>query len=419
MHRKRGNNMANCDMTPAQMYLYIDTYNHSIWDRVVRGDSFDDLIADSNIKAIATDRNGQLILDSYNTSRPFFTSYLSNDMIDYNALWHIMKNSDLLLSCPAFRNTVKKIQKESFSAFMVNMAESTGKSYEDLYTDFDTVATPYYENHKSRELNTLDIEYRKNILADYKKKIEVFFDEHHLFMNTIPTTLDDYANSTGKQNVYTVSLLDLIQDRERFTLNYVADLISPIDPESDDGMGILFSKLWADIKSKKVNEYAKTFQNWIDTYKNDLLQYKTLEFPFRIEQTAKTITTPAPAKMDYVPHTVEFNKSYAQPKNYKLSHTMKKLFCKYYISEKYKVYTNIVKNGNLIFTDYNYGSLIALSIFLHLGIPSSQLDSFMALFGLGFAVGPKSIYPDSSLQEVYLKYLINNGVSYQVISSIL
>lgn len=411
--------MANCDMTPAQMYLYIDTYNHSIWDRVVCGDSFDDLIADFNNTGIANNSTGQLILDSYNTGRPSFISYHSDDMIDYNALWHIMKNSDLLLSYPAFRNTVKAVHKNSFSAFMVNMMEATGKSYEDLYTDFDTVATPYYENHKSRELNALDIEYRKNILADYKKKIEVFFNEHCLFMDTVPTTLDDYANSTGKQNVYTVSLLDLIQDRERFTLNYVADLISPIDPESDDGMGILFSKLWADIKSKKVNEYAETFHDWIDTYKNDLLQYKSLEFPFRIEQTAKTIATPAPAEMDYVAHTVEFNKSYAQPKKYKLSHTMKKLFNNKYISEKYKLYISIIKNNNLTFTDYNYGSLIALSIFLHLGIPSSQLDSFMALFGLGFGVGPKSIYPDSPLQEVYLKYLINNGVSYQVISSIL
>ena len=66
--------MMNCDMTPAQIYLYIDNYYSELWDRVLAGNQFDDLIENFIATGITETETGQFILDSYQSSIPFFTS---------------------------------------------------------------------------------------------------------------------------------------------------------------------------------------------------------------------------------------------------------------------------------------------------------------------------------------------------------
>lgn len=402
--------MMNCDMTPAQIYLYIDNYYSELWDRVLTGSQFDDLIENFSATGIAETEVGQIILNSYQDSLPFFTFSNSAYKVNFNALWHIIKNSDLLLCSPYVRNMVQTIHQNSFSAFMVNMAQATNKSFDELYTDFDDVFTDYPEYRKNRKLDKFDIEFRRRITNDYKRKIQSFFSDYQHFMENQPLSLNGYSNTNGESTIYSTPLLNLIQDRERFSLSYTADLIEKAEDES------LFSSLLSELSATDICNYSSVFENWIVANKETLTKYEHLDFPFRIEQTAKSISIPAPAEMNHAAYTIDHKKVYAQPKEEKLSVIISALSAKYSYGLMEK-YNQLIRNYNLSFEDFNYASLIALAIFLYLGLPSRQLTSFMALFGLGFGVGPKYICPNSQYQEVYLKYLIDNGVSYQVLLS--
>ena len=404
--------MMNCDMTPAQIYLYIDNYYSELWDRVLADSHFNDLVENFSATGIAETEMGQIILNSYQDSLPFFTFSSSAYNVNFNALWHIIENSDLLLCSPYVRNIVQTIHQNSFSAFMVNMAQATNKSFDDLYTDFGDVFTDYPEYRKNRKLDEFDIEFRRRIANDYKNKIQSLFADYEHFMEKHLLSLNGYSNKNNQPTIYNTKLLDLIQDRERFSLSYTADLIEKSENES------LFSSLLAQLSGADISNYSAIFENWIAANKETLTKYEHLDFPFRIEQTAKSISMPAPAEMNHAAYTIDHKKVYAQPKEEKLSVIISDLSAKYSYG-LIKAYNNLIRNYNLSFEDYNYACLIALAIFLYLGLPSKQVSSFMALFGLGFGVGPKYICPNSQYQEVYLKYLIDNGVSYQVLLSIL
>ncbi len=404
--------MSFCEMTPSQIYLYLNTYNNSIWNRIINGQNFDDLVNDFQNTGIATDKIGQMIMDSYQNSIPYFISSDLESKIDYNAFWHLIKDNDLFLACPKFRNTVQSINKEHFYAFMASMAHKTQKSYQDLYVDFAPVSTDYPENQKNRELTDLDIEYRTHIIADYKKNIDTLFADYTAFMNEHPFSIKDYSKGIS---VYNTPLLNIIKERERFTLTYTADLISSKHSNNSDE---IFSTLLLELGKTTTKNYTTVFNSWITTYKKDIVKYSKLDFPFRIEQTASTITTQKPADMNYAAYTVDKNKRYAQSFETKLHYFIRNLSKKHSDSLIDK-YNAIIKTSDYVFDDYNYGSLIALLIFLYLGLPSKQLQSFMALFGIAFGIGPKTICSSSQIQEVYLKHLIENGVSYQAIMNIL
>jgi len=404
--------MAFCEMTPAEMYFYIDSYNNSIWDRIINEQNFDDLVEDFKDTGIAANEIGQIIIDSYQNSIPYFIPSDSETNIDYNAFWHLIKENDLFLSCPQFRNTVQSVNKEHFRAFMANMAQKSKKSYQDLYTDFATVYTDYPDNQKNRELTALDIEYRTNIIADYKKDIDTLFAEHTAFMSEQPLSIDAYSKGTS---IYSTPLLHLIQKRERFSLTYTADLISS---EQSHETGEMFSTLLSELNKTKPKNYATIFNDWIAKHKATIMKYTYLDFPFRIEQTARTIATPKPADMNYAAYTIDKNKSYAQSLDTKLHYFMR-ILSKKHSDSLIDKYNAIIRTSDYMFYDYNYGSLVALLIFLYLGLPAQQLQTFMALFGLAFGVGPKNICSSSQIQEVYIKYLIDNGVSYQAIMNII
>ena len=404
--------MINCDMTPAQIYLYIDNYYSELWDRVLTGSQFDDLVENFSATGITETEVGQIILNSYQNSLPFFTFSNSAYNVNFNALWHIIENSDLLLCSPYGRNMVQTIHQNSFSVFMVNMAQATNKSFDELYADFDDVFTDYPEYRKNRKLDEFDIEFRRRITNDYKNKIQSLFADYEHFMEKQPLSLNSYSNKNNQPTIYTTKLLDLIQDRERFSISYTADLIEQSENVS------LFSSLLAQLSGTDIGNYSAVFENWIATNKETLTKYEHLDFPFRIEQTAKSISIPAPAEMNHAAYTIDHKKVYAQPKEEKLSVIFSALSAKYSYGLMEK-YNQLIRNYYFSFEDYNYASLIALAIFLYLGLPSRQLTSFMALFGLGFGVGPKPLCQYSKYQEVYIKYLIDNGVSYQVLLSIL
>lgn len=402
----------NCDMTPAQIYLYIDNYYSELWDRILTGSQFDDLVENFSETEIAETEMGQIILNSYQNSQPFFTFSNSAYNVNFNALWHIIENSALLLCSPYVRNMIQAIHQNCFSAFMVNMVQATNKSFDDLYSDFDDVFTDYPEYRKNRKLDEFDIAFRRRITSDYKSKIQSLFADYEYFMEKQPISLTGYSNRNNQPTIYNTKLLDLIQDRERFSLSYTADLIEKSENES------LFSSLLTQLSGADIGNYSSVFENWISANKETLTKYEHLDFPFRIEQTAKSISIPAPAEMNHAAYTIDHKKVYAQPKQEKLSVIISDLSAKYSYGLMEK-YNQLIRNYNLSFEDYNYASLIALAIFLYLGLPARQLTSFMALFGLGFGVGPKHICPYSKYQEVYIKYLIDNGVSYQVLLSIL
>ena len=402
--------MINCDMTPAEIYLYIDNYYSELWDRVLTGSQFDDLVENFSATGITETEVGQIILNSYQNSLPFFTFSNSAYNLNFNALWHIIENSDLLLCSSYVRNMVQTIHQNSFSAFMVNMAQATNKSFDELYTDFDDVFTDYPEYRKNRKLDKFDIEFRRRITNDYKNKIQSLIADYEHFMQKQPLSLNGYSNKNNQPTIYTTKLLDLIQDRERFSISYTADLIEKSENVS------LFSSLLAQLSGTDIGNYSTVFENWIAANKETLTKYEHLDFPFRIEQTAKSISIPAPSEMNHAAYTIDHKKVYAQPKEEKLSVIISDLSAKYSYG-LIKAYNNLIRNYNLSFEDYNYASLIVLAVFLYLGLPARQLSSFMALFGLCFGVGPKYICPNSQYQEVYLKYLIDNGVSYQVLLS--
>lgn len=237
-------------MTPAQIYLYIDNYYSELWDRILADSHFDDLVENFSATGIAETEMGQIILNSHQNSLPFFTFSNSAYNVNFNALWHIIENSDLLLCSSYVRNMVQTIHQNSFSAFMVNMAQATNKSFDELYTDFDDVFTHYPEYRKNRKLDKFDIEFRRRITNDYKNKIQSLFVDYEHFMQKQPLSQNDYSNRNNQPTIYNTTLLDLIQDRERFSISYIADLIEKSENES------LFSSLLAQLSGTDIGNYS-------------------------------------------------------------------------------------------------------------------------------------------------------------------
>lgn len=378
--------MNKLDLTsPQQILRYLENYNNEVLERVNHGEELWDLISNFENSGIAKDKLGKKIIQFYHF---FDTNFYFNGKSDCNVFKNIAKN-EYLLTDKTFRKTVHQIKADrdlDFTAFMI-----ANKLIENMY--------PGENKEKSYPVKSKELVFRKNKIQEYDKLVKQMYkiasdveedrekEVSKLFsFSDKNTTIWSTGEQSNNQNVatnifkidakkYYQGLTNLIEVRNKFKYSYAIDIQSDVNQN-------LISSLE---QESNIEKKIVIIENYIKKYQGQIMDDVSLFI--RIED----LTNKSDKVVAYLESVGINEKVWLEFDKYNLTH-IKILKIKRYL---------------------------VLQIFFFLGLPPTQIDKFMNLFGINFGKGYNTLSSKNDIQESYIRRLIKAGISYNTINSLI
>jgi len=402
------------EMSPAQIYTYLSNYNDSVWERILSGRAFDDLIENIYKTGILEDTTGQSILNAFRQCEPDIPAVSG---LNGNVLFHILKGNALALTDVNFRNFTEEVQKQSELYFACHMAATSNQ-----VCNMESISS-IYKNYIPDHRNTLtitpdELAIRNRFMLIYQEKLEGFY------------TVSRNLTEKHKRRIYPSSevqndLLALFQKlysalcfREEFSISFFSDM-TIMEDDNGDRFYVTENYEQDSLKSRllhaDVTQYSDIIEKWLHQNPDKIHE---IPFLFRIENLAPNRYTRKKENGAKNYFTVGKNNKFAETDL--LSSHMDTLSQRITTIRTQDNHLRPRKGDsqkiNVSQIDYNYLSIILLEYFLHLGLPSDTLQRFMAVFSFSFGNGLKPLCKGHGLTEPYIKYPIESGISYRAIA---
>lgn len=403
-----------CEMSPAQIYTYLANYNDSVWERILSGKPFDDLIENIYKTGILTDTIGQSILNAYRQCEPDIPAVSG---LDGNLLFHILKGNALALTDINFRNFVKEVQKQRDVYFACHMLNNSAQT-----CNMETISSIYKnyipEYRTVHPITADELEIRNQFMLIYQKKLEDFYTASREL--TEKHTSRIYPSAEVQNDLLTIfqKLYSALCFREEFSISFFADMTIM---EESNGNKFYVTEQYAQnsLKSKlsfaKVTQYSDIIGDWLHQNPDKINE---IPFLFRIENLAPNKYTRKKENGVKNYFTVGKNNKFGET-DLLSSHidTLSQIITTIGTQDRHlRPRKGNIEKINVSMIDYNYLSIILLEYFLHLGLPSDTLQHFMKVFGFSFGSDLKLLCKGHGLSESYIKSLIESGISYRTIA---
>lgn len=405
---------SKCEMSPAQIYTYLSNYNDSVWERILSGRTFDDLIENIHKTGILEDITGQAVLTAYRQCEPDIPAVSG---LDGNILFHSLKDNALALTDVNFRNFTEEVQKQSELYFACYIAATSNQD-----CNMETISS-IYKNYIPNHRNTLtitpdELEIRNQFMLTYQEKLEEFYTASRNLTEKHKNRI--YPSAEAQNDLLTLfqKLYSALCFREEFSISYFADMTIM---EELSGSRYYVTETYEQnslkgrLKSANAAQYSDIIEEWLRQNPDKISE---IPFLFRIENLAPNRYTRKVENGIKNYFTVGKNNKYGETDllnghidNLSLYIPVVKTQDTHLRPRKGKI-----EKINISLIDYNYLSIILLEYFLHLGLPGSTLKQFMAVFGYSFGSGLKALCKNHGLYEPYVRYLIESGISYRAIA---
>lgn len=402
------------EMSPAQIYTYLSNYNDSVWERILSGRPFDDLIENIRRTGILEDTAGQSILNTYRQCEPDIPA---TSGLNGNILFHILKGNALALTDVNFHNFVNEVEKQSNIYFACRIASSSHQT-----CNMETISS-IYRNYIPDHRNTLaitpdELEIRNQFMLIYQEKLEAFYTASRNLTKKHKSRIYPSAEAQNDLLALFQKLYSALCFREEFSISFFADM-AIMEDDSGDRFYVTEkyeqNSLKKRLDSANISQYSDIIEEWLRKNPDKINE---IPFLFRIENLAPN---------RYTRKTVNGVKNYfTVGKNNKFGETD---LLSNHIELLSQSLTTIrtqdshlrprkgdIEKINVSQIDYNYLSIILLEYFLHLSLPADSLQQFMEVFGCSFGNGLKPLCKNHGLYEPYIKCLIESGISYRTIA---
>lgn len=404
----------NFEMSPAQIYTYLSNYNDSVWERILSGRPFDDLIENIHKTGILTDATGQSIITAYRQCEPDIPAASG---LNGNVLFHILKGNALALTDVNFRNFTEEVQKQSELYFACHMAATSNQ-----VCNMESISS-IYKNYIPDHRNTLtitpdELEIRNRFMLIYQEKLEDFYTASRNLTEKHKNRI--YPSDETQNDLLTLfqKLYSALCFREEFSISFFADLAIV---EDDNGDRFYVTEqyeqntLREQLRPAKASQYSDIIEKWLCQNPDKISE---IPFLFRIENLAPNRYTRKKENGVKNYFTVGKNNKFAETDLLSIHmDTLSQRITTIRIQDNHlRPRKGDSQKINVSQIDYNYLSIILLEYFLHLGLPSDTLQRFMAVFGFSFGSGLKPLCKGHGLAEPYVKYLIESGISYRAIA---
>lgn len=397
-----------CEIPPAQMYTYFSDYNGSVWERILSGSPFDDLIENAHRTGILKDATGQAVLAAYRQCEPDIPAIRG---LNGNILFHILKNSALALTNVNFRNFTEKAQRQSELYFACHMANSSNQACN--METISSVYKNYIPNHRSALTITPDeLEIRNQFMLIYQEKLENFYTASRNLIEKHKNRIYPSDEARNDLLILFSNLYSALCFREEFSISFFADLTIM---EESDGSKYYVTETFEQntlkdrLASAKAAQYSGIIEEWLCQNPDKISE---IPFLFRIEKLAPNKYTRKAENGIKNYFTVGKNNKYGETDL--LSDHIDNLSQSIPVVKTQDSHLRPRKGDiekiNISLIDYNYFGIVLLEYFLHLGLPADTLQQFMSVFGYSFGSGLKPLCKNHGLYEPYIRHLIESGI---------